>query len=269
MRNPRTRWAVGGIALLSLSLSACGGSGFDDTDKADSQASSGPASIKVLIASSGDAETKAVTDAADAWAAKSGNTATVTPAQDIDQQLGQALRRRTTRRTSSTSTPPVRRLRQRRRARAVRRQDRGRRTTSTQRCAQAFTYDGKLYCAPKDFSTLGLQINTDGLWAKAGLTDADVPTTWDQLAAVAQKLTTASRSASRIGDTRDRIGAFMVQAGGWIDQRGRQAGHRRHPGEPRGPAVRQGAARRRLGQVPQAARRRLGAARRSARARPR
>ncbi|MGW0477545.1 extracellular solute-binding protein [Streptomyces coeruleorubidus] len=25
---------------------------------------------------------------------------------------------------------------------------------------QAFTYDGKLYCAPKDFSTLALQINT-------------------------------------------------------------------------------------------------------------
>ena len=27
------------------------------------------------------------------------------------------------------------------------------------------------------------------MWAKAGLTDADIPKTWDQLAAVSQKLT--------------------------------------------------------------------------------
>ena len=42
-----------------------------------------------------------------------------------------------------------------------------------------FTYDGTFYCAPKDFSTLGLIINTD-LWAAAGLTDADIPTDWDE-----------------------------------------------------------------------------------------
>ncbi|MER5225617.1 hypothetical protein [Streptomyces flaveus] len=37
---------------------------------------------------------------------------------------------------------------------------------------QAFTYDGKFCCAPKDFSTLALRINTTA-WSKAGLTDAD------------------------------------------------------------------------------------------------
>ena len=42
---------------------------------------------------------------------------------------------------------------------------------------QTFTYDGKFYCAPKDFSTLALEINTD-LWTKAGLTDADIPKDW-------------------------------------------------------------------------------------------
>ena len=46
-----------------------------------------------------------------------------------------------------------------------------------------FTVDGEFYCAPKDFSTLALIINTD-LWAAAGLTEADIPTTWDELAAV-------------------------------------------------------------------------------------
>ena len=88
---------------------------------------------------------------------------------------------------------------------------------------QAFTYEGKFYCAPKDFSTLALQINTD-LWTKAGLTDADVPTTWDQLTVAAQKLKAKGIMPLALGDTRDRIGAFMVQAGGWlVSEDGKQA----------------------------------------------
>ena len=54
---------------------------------------------------------------------------------------------------------------------------------------KTFTYDGKQYCAPKDFSTLALQINTDS-WTKAGLGDADIPTTWEELEAVSKTLTT-------------------------------------------------------------------------------
>ena len=34
----------------------------------------------------------------------------------------------------------------------------------------SFTYQDKLYCIPKDFSTLALEINT-AAWNKAGLTD--------------------------------------------------------------------------------------------------
>ena len=111
------------------------------------------------------------------------------------------------------------------------------RATSTRACAQTFTYDGKLYCAPKDFSTLALEINTD-LWAKAGLTDADVPTTWDQLTAVAQKL--KAKGVMPAGPRRHPGPDRRVHgAGRRLDhQRGRQAGHRRQPGEPAGPAVR-------------------------------
>ncbi|MFI9176286.1 sugar ABC transporter substrate-binding protein [Streptomyces lincolnensis] len=213
MRNPRTSWAVGTVALLSLSLSACGGSGFDDSGT-DSPQSSGPASIKVLIASSGDAETKAVTAAAGAWAAKSGNKATVTQAQDISQQLGQGF--------ASNNPPDVFYVDAKFFATYAS-------TGSLEpygdsfpgksdfypALRQAFTYDGKFYCVPKDFSTLGLQINT-AAWSKAGLTDADIPTTWQQLAAVAKKLTTGKQVGLALGDTRDRIGAFMVQAGGWV-----------------------------------------------------
>ena len=84
------RTAVAGIAVATLFGSAACGGGFDD-DQTDSTQSSGPASLQILIGSSGEAETKAVQDAAAAWASSSGNTATVTPAQDLTQQLGQAF----------------------------------------------------------------------------------------------------------------------------------------------------------------------------------
>ena len=215
MRNPRTRWAVGAVALLSLSLTACGGSGFnDDTDSADSQESTGPASIKVLIASSGDAETKAVTDASDAWATKlrqqgdrhpgPGHRPAARAGLRLEQSAGRLLRRRRRFATyaSAGSLEPY--------GDSLPDKD-----DFYPALRQAFTYDGKLYCAPKDFSTLGLQINTTA-WSKAGLTDADIPTTWDELAAVAKKLTTGKQVGLAIGDTRDRIGAFMVEAGGWV-----------------------------------------------------
>ena len=86
-------------AALAGSLVAAGGcgSGFDDNGSATTQQSAGPADLKIMIASSGAAETKAVQDAAARWATGSGSKATVTPAQDIVQQLGQAL---------AGSTPP-------------------------------------------------------------------------------------------------------------------------------------------------------------------
>src|SRR5206468_6468486 len=76
-----------------------------------------------------------------------------------------------------------------------------------------FTYDGKFYCAPKDFSTLQLEINTT-MWKAAGLTDSDLPTTWDQLATVAKKLTKGKVAGLVTSNEYQRLGAFMVQAGG-------------------------------------------------------
>ncbi len=209
-RSIVTAFAVVAVA----STAACGGSGFSSGSSAAAGQSSGPAKLTVLIASSGDAETKAVTAAAQAWATKTGNTVTVTPAQDMKQQLGQGL---------AAGTPPdvfyvdaaafgdyaaTGAL-------APYAQNVADKADFYQNLRDSFTYKGQLYCIPKDFSTLALEINT-GAWAKAGLTDADVPKTWDQLSAVAKKLTTGNQVGLAIGDTRDRIGAFMVQAGGWI-----------------------------------------------------
>ena len=120
-----------------------------------------------------------------------------------------------------------------------------------------FTYDGKFTCAPKDFSTLGLIINTD-LWAAAGLTDADIPTDWDSLEAVAKKLTTGDTVGLSFGLEYARVGVFMNQAGGSLlsdDGTQATADTAENVG---GARVRAEAARRGRAQVPVRDRRRLG-----------
>ena len=77
----------------------------------------------------------------------------------------------------------------------------------------AFTYNHTYYCVPKDSSTLAIEINT-ALWQKAGLTNADLPTTWAKLAFDAKKLTTGGVTGLVITDSLDRLGAFFVEAGG-------------------------------------------------------
>lgn len=210
MARPTRAVLVTVCALALVATTACG-SGFND----DADQQGGQATLQILIGSSGNAETTAVKDAAAAWASASGNTATVTPAQDIGQQLGQAF---------AGGTPPdvfyVDAARFADYASIGALEPYADRVTGGvddfyPALRETFTYQGKLYCVPKDFSTLTLQINTD-LWARAGLTDADIPTTWDQLRTAAQKLKTARITPFTVGDTRDRIGAFMVQAGGWI-----------------------------------------------------
>ncbi|WP_067143303.1 sugar ABC transporter substrate-binding protein [Microtetraspora malaysiensis] len=206
--------ALGSLACAGLLTSAACGSGFDDKPAAPAQQSAGPASLQILIGSSGDAETTAVRQAADAWAKASGSTATVTPAQDLSQQLGQAF---------AGDNPPdvfyVDASRFADYASVGALEPYGDRIANSEDFYESlratFTRDGKLYCAPKDFSTLALIVN-DGLWKKAGLTDADVPTTWEQLTSVSEKLSAKGITPLAVGDTRDRIGAFMVQAGGWI-----------------------------------------------------
>lgn len=207
------RTALASIAAAALFGSAACGDGFD-SDKGAATQQAGPASLQILIGSSGAAETKAVQDAAAKWAGSSGNTATVTPAQDLTQQLGQAL---------AGGTPPdvfyVDASRFADYASVGALEPYGDKISNPNdfydSLRSTFTYNGKFYCAPKDFSTLALEINTD-LWTKAGLTDADIPTTWDQLTATAQKLKAAGVVPLTIGDTRDRVGAFMKGAGGWI-----------------------------------------------------
>lgn len=210
-------------AFGSLSLVACGG-GFEEPTTGQSSSATGATSgsaggvpsgqtLRMLIASSGDAETNAVKGAASAWGAATGNTVEVTVASDMAQELAQSF--------AGGSPADVMYM------------DAGAFATYAKQGSlepygddfpgndaffealrQSFTYDGKQYCVPKDFSALALQINTD-LWTAAGLGDADIPTTWDQLTEVSKKLTTDKVAGLGIGVGIDRLGAFVVQNGGW------------------------------------------------------
>jgi len=73
----------------------------------------------------------------------------------------------------------------------------------------AFTYDGTWYCPPKDFSTLALVYDV-AAFEEAGL---QPPTTWEELRAAAEELTTPGRAGLVMGVEYPRWGAFMHQAG--------------------------------------------------------
>ncbi|MEO5985938.1 MAG: extracellular solute-binding protein [Candidatus Limnocylindria bacterium] len=222
------------IASTALLLAACG-SGFESESAAptstatgsegptDAGASAEPgADLTILIGSSGDAETNAVNDLVAEWSAESGVNAEVVVASDLNQQLSQGF--------SSNNPPDLFYLSTDQMAAYAA-------TDSLEPYAEslsnaddfypnlreAFTYDGQFMCAPKDFSTLALIINSD-MWADAGLTDDDIPTTWDELTSVAEQLTTDDHVGLAYGPEVQRIGVFMAEAGGaFIDEDGSTA----------------------------------------------
>ena len=201
--------AVGAAGLLALT--ACGGSGFDD-EGGDTATSDGGGSLSVLIGSSGDAETDAVTAAVAAWSEESGVDATVQVASDLNQELSQGFASGEPADVFYVSADQFQTY-----------ASNGSLHPYGSELANAgdfypslveqFTYDDELVCAPKDFSTLGLVINT-AAWEAAGLTDADVPTTWEQLADVADRLTTDTQTGLGFSGEYARVGAFLAQAGG-------------------------------------------------------
>ena len=194
--------AVGMVAGLSACSSASSGTGDG--------ASSKP--LTILIGSSGTAETQAVQAASDAWAKTNKTKVTVTAASDLTQQLGQGF---------SGGNPPdlfymswdqfqTYAGKKYLEPYAAGQSNEG---AFYPALTKAFTYKDEFYCVPKEFSTLGLIINTDK-WAAAGLTDADIPKDWASLEAAAKKLTTGDTVGLSFGAEYARMGTFMNQAGG-------------------------------------------------------
>ncbi|MFB8271235.1 extracellular solute-binding protein [Streptomyces sp. NPDC055955] len=202
------------VLSVSLLSTACS-SGFD---KDAGQENSGKQDIRVLIATSGSAETSAVKEVAAAWAKDSGNSVTVDVAQNIDQQLGQAFAGSNPPDVFYTSGDQFSTYAQRGALYAYgdKLDDRD---DFSPVLTRAFTYNDKLYCAPKDQSTLGLAVNTT-LWKKAGLTEADYPKTWQELEAVAKKLTRKGVTGLSFNPDYAEIGPFFKQSGSWLTNPG-------------------------------------------------
>ncbi|CAH0189076.1 MULTISPECIES: extracellular solute-binding protein [unclassified Microbacterium] len=219
MSRHTTRSVLGTLALLStaaLALTACG-SGFSDDTGSSAEPDSLTSSDKplsILIGSSGDAETDAVDAAVAAWSKDSGVKATVTAASDLNQQLSQGFAAGSPADVFYLSTDALAGYASNGSLLAYGDQLKNK-DDFYPSLQTSFTYDDELYCAPKDFSTLQLIINTD-MWDAAGLTDSDIPTDWDQLTSVAKKLTADGHVGLSMGGEYARVGAFMVAAGGGL-----------------------------------------------------
>jgi multiple sugar transport system substrate-binding protein len=210
-------WAAGAIAAVgALTLAGCGSgfSGGSSDESGSGGLTSSEDSLSILIGSSGDAETTAVEDAVSAWSEESGIDAEVSVANDLPQQLSQGFAAGEPADVFYLSTDYLAGYAGNGSLLAY-----GDELSNADdfypSLVQNFTYEDEFYCAPKDFSTLSLVINTR-LWEEAGLTDADVPTTWDELADVAGRLSTDGRVGLGIGAEYQRVGAFMAQAGGGL-----------------------------------------------------
>ena len=216
-RTARLAAAAALTTISVLGLTACGGSGFSDTSDgagASGELTSSDDALSVLIAASGDAEATAVTDAVAAWSSESGTGAEVSVASDLPQQLSQGFASGEPADVFYLSTDALAGFAGNGSLLAY-----GDRLSNADdfypALVDSFTVDDQFYCAPKDFSTLGLIINDD-MWAAAGLTDADVPTDWDGLREVAAQLTTADHVGLAFSPEYARVGAFMAQAGGTV-----------------------------------------------------
>jgi multiple sugar transport system substrate-binding protein len=208
MRTNRTILAV--AAAAALALAGCGG-GFDDDDEAPPQQTGG--SLTVMIGSSGEAETQAVQASAQRFTEATGTQVEVIPAQDLTQQLQQGF---------AGGEPPdvfyVSPDRFRLYAEGGSLFPYGDQIEDVDdffpALRQAYTYEDQLYCIPKDGGAHALVIDTDA-WEEAGLTDADIPQDWDQLASVAEQLTTDDRVGLAFNGDYNAVGTFLLGGGGY------------------------------------------------------
>ncbi|MGH9106373.1 MAG: extracellular solute-binding protein [Acidimicrobiales bacterium] len=168
--------------------------------------------LNFMIASSGTAETNADKAAAKAWGKGTGNKVNVINASNFTFQLTQAF---------AGGSPPDVFYGQTAMFESLVKQ--GELLASGKLVDPAkdfypalvkeFSYDHTFYCVPKDSSTLALEINVAD-WKAAGLTNADLPTTWPKLVADAKALTKGGVVGLAVSPSLDRLGAFFAENGG-------------------------------------------------------
>ena len=204
-RNARWRIALPVIVVLALATAV--GAAFG------SPAKSNAATLTAMIGSSGPAETYAVQNAVTAFTKQTGIKVDLINSSNLGQQLAQGF--------ASGNPPDIFYLGNDQVATYAKAGDLApvdnlKNVKSFYPTLKAaYTYQGHLYAAPKDFSTLALVINTAS-WKGAHLTSKDYPTTWAQLASVAKKLTRNGQVGLCTNPEFHRLGVFMIQAGGWL-----------------------------------------------------
>ncbi|MGL4172752.1 MAG: ABC transporter substrate-binding protein [Actinomycetota bacterium] len=207
------KWrAVAAASILATTLAACGS---NDSEPSDSGTAASGVPLKFLTATAGPAELDSVKKAVAAWAkANNKPTPEVINSGKLEVETAQGF--------ASGKPADVFRMAPGDLANYVPKGFIYPYGDKVPELAQAsyenlnklYTYDGKLTCVAKDVSPLALVINTT-YWEAAGLTDADVPKTWDELTAVATKLTKGKAQTGLVTDgSWDWASVFMKQAGG-------------------------------------------------------
>jgi len=201
------RWRASLVVMIVAALAVTAGTALG------SRQSGKATTVTALIGSSGPAETYAVRNAAKAFTKRTGIQLNVIVASDLGQQLAQGF--------ASGNPPDIFYLGNDQVATYAKAGDLApldnlKNVKSFYPSLRAaYTYQGHLYAAPKDFSTLALVLNTAS-WKAAGLTNKDYPKTWKQLASVAKKLTRSGQVGLCTNPEFHRLGVFMLQAGGWL-----------------------------------------------------
>lgn len=168
--------------------------------------------LNFMIASSGTAETNADKAAAAAWGKKTGNKVNVINSSNLTLQLTEGFAGGSPPDVFYGETPLFESM-----AKQGQLLDSGKLVAPAKdfypSLVSAYTYNKQFYCVPKDSSTLAIEINMAD-WKAAGLTNANLPTTWAKLAYDAKVLTKGKTTGLVISDTLDRLGAFFAEAGG-------------------------------------------------------
>jgi multiple sugar transport system substrate-binding protein len=209
----RLSTAMLAAGVLALTAACSSNGGFSSPSSSTSAAAKpNKTPLTLMFGSSGPPETKAVKDAAAAFTKQSGIKVQVIAASNLTQQVAQGF--------SGNQPPDVFYLD------PLTFQNYAKdgvldpyasslpnATGFSPALKDAFTYQTKFTCAPKDASTLALYINTQD-WKQAGL--GAPPANWSQLQADAKKLTTGGRTGLTIDQAHSGIDEFLYQNGGTV-----------------------------------------------------
>ncbi len=206
------RWKkIGGLTVSAALVAVAPGAALAQSSPKLTGKTHG-VTLNFMIASSGSAETAADKAASTAWGKLTGNKVNVINSSNLTLQLTEGFAGGSPPDVFYGETPLFESM-----AKQGQLLDSGNLVATPSAfypsLVNAYTYNHTFYCVPKDSSTLAIEINTAD-WKAAGLTNANLPTTWAKLAYDAKVLTKGKTAGLVVSDSLDRLGAFFAEAGG-------------------------------------------------------